>query len=361
MTHRQSTTEPAASTPRAKVSDSYSVTLGDPVEDRADILRLWQLLPSDQPPGVEKLEWLYIGSPAAAGTIYFLNYIPDGRRVGVVCLGRRDFLHAGQRVEGVVFGDFSIEPAHRSLGPALLFQKQFLKLASERFPVVYGFPNTLSGSVRVFGGHKLNATIVQLTLPLSANSVVNRFGGPRFLRRVINRVSNVLLRTLARARLRSVASRYRIVRADDDFIDTLWARADALGHPVGVRDAKTVRWRLRQLPGQQFDVVGFRRDDAGAAGYLAYRWEDQRTLRIVDHLVSADEYLPGMLARLVLEHGTAARAITVKLHANATSKIAAVKQLGFAERKRADHFVSVADDQPFSANDMRLTMFDNDA
>lgn len=361
MSDSKAMIQAVASQPHTKVSDSYAVTSGDPVADRDDILRLWQLLPSEQPPGVEKLEWLYKGSPAAAGTIYFLDYVPDGRRVGVVCLGRRDFRHAGAHIEGVVFGDFSIEPAHRSLGPALFFQKQFLKLARAQFGIVYGFPNTLSGSVRVFAGHKLNATIVQFTLPLSANRVVNRLGGPRVLRRVLNRVSNFLLRSYAGMRLRRVAAAYSQVDATPAFLDLLWTRAESVGGPVGIRDAQTVRWRLQQPPGQKFEVVGFRNDVSDCVGYLAFCWEEGRTLRIVDHLVCEDTQLAGMLARFILNNDGRARAITIKLHANAVSKIGVAKQLGFAERKRADHFVSVADHLPFESEDMRLTMFDNDA
>ena len=347
-----------------KVSDRYKVVSGDLVEDREDILRLWQYLPTANPPGQRKLRDFYEQGPAGPGRVLFLEHIEDNQRIGVVCLRRRQFLHNGNIVNGVVFGDFAIEPAHRSLGPALLFQKTFLELAWEEYDLVYGFPNDSSGSVRVFGGHKLNGEVVAYKLPLDPGATLARkLGLPRVLAGPVASLINLLGRPLMQWRLGSFVRQSVPVDVDDQFLDDVWASVRGRGDALGVRDAVTVRWRLEEVPEEPFSLFGVTDQQGQPAAWLAFSVNSaDRTVRIVDYLAVSPAALQCAIAGLAQLHRRA-RVVSIKLISHEAVWISAVTAMGFAETKRSQHFASICPParERMAPEDFRLSVFDNDA
>lgn len=273
-------------TARPKVSDLYEVRQGDIDRDMDDVLRLWRYLPGDTPPQREKLDWFYRDNPAGRGLIYFLDYKPEGKPVGVVCLGPREFSIGGQLTTGTVFGDFAIEPEHRSLGPALMFQKAFLELATQQFSIVYGFPNALSGKVRSFGGHKLGYNLNIFVLPMDFRPYLKRRLST-WVANVLGLAANFATRIVYPVRALLKTRGHRVVEYSDEFMNRLWQRLSSSDQQLGTRDAEFVHWRFTRSPNFQFETLALVNRDGVPAAFAALRTsEDQVT--VVEDAVATD-------------------------------------------------------------------------
>ncbi|MEM9172815.1 MAG: hypothetical protein AAGA84_08935 [Pseudomonadota bacterium] len=350
---------------KTKVSDRYRVVVGDLQADQDDILRLWQLLPGDKPPGIAKLQRFYINTPAEQGRVMFLETVEDNRRVGVLCIGLRQFIKQGEPVSGVVFGDFAVEPAHRSLGPAIYFQKRFLELAEQEFDLTYGFPNALSSTVRVFGGQKLTGETVQFKLPLDVGRTLAKKIGLAGLSSVLGPLVNLIVRPIIGMRLGRALGGFSHHAVDDAFLDSLWRRVSETGAAMGVRNARTVRWRLQTVPRQPFELVAVVDADGEPAAYLAYETGRQDgVVRVVDHLSVSVDALRAAIAQLGQMQLRRGRVLEIKFNSHEQPRMSMAIALGMREMARTSYFVRIsprrrgelADDQPF-----RVSFFDNDA
>ena len=352
--------EPTTTTP-PRVSDLYVVRRGDLQADAEDILRLWQYLPGDAPPQQEKLDWFYRNNPAGPGVVYFLDFKPEGRPVGVVCLGPRAVRVGNETVSGAVFGDFAVEPAHRSLGPALMFQKAFLKLAQEEFSMVFGFPNDLSGKVRSFGGYKIDFPLGIFVLPLDFRPYLGK-RLPGLLAAIGGGVLNVASWLYYAARVRALAGGHRRAAVDDAFLDGLWERVSSGPVSAGVRDARFLNWRLKQVPNREYHFVGVTDRDGLPAAYLAWTRRHDGALNCIDCMAVSDVALSAVFRSVAAEHIGRARALAVTLARDHARSAAALKACHFRERDQFDCFVSRSADVPqdAAAESLFLSFADND-
>jgi len=356
----KSTSDTFKSKRATKVSEQYSVRTGDCIIDRQEILRLWSYL--EGAPGNEKLDWFYLDNPAGTGIVYFLYYEADNRPVGVICIGRRDFQIGCKTYRGGVFGDFSIEPSHRSLGPALYFQKEFLAYALESLDIVYGFPNHLSGKVRTYGSHKLEGTLGVYVLPIGIHHYFAHYI-PRWVARTVGRAFAVLIRMLIYFPLRKRIGTYAESTVNQGFAEQLWKITCIEDIKSGIRGWPFLNWRLAQNLSGPLEFLGVVDRNGTPAGYIAHCEKDDRSIEIVDYHTNDTNALAALLSLLINEKVlSGAKSISICSSDTDASRLACLRKLRFSVRRRHKYFIALGSSAQshFDKLDVQMTLADND-
>jgi hypothetical protein len=186
----------------------------------------------------------------------------------------------GQPAAVAVSGDFSIERAHRGLGPALALQRGLLgELGAHGLLCAYGCPNAESRPVvrRVGYGHV--GELTRFVKVLRTRLVIEQFVRRRRLARILSGVATVtvdpVLRVLTRERRarRAGLTVVRPPRFDERFAG-VWAAMAERHRITGERSAEHLNWRY-DLDGTApstfsiFAVAG--PGDDAVAGYVVHQ------------------------------------------------------------------------------------------
>lgn len=346
----------------SSVSESYKVVKADLTRDRDRILAVWHHLADSEVPGAEKLDWFYINNPAGEGIIYLLWFIPENRPVGIICAGRRNFRAGAQILHGAVLGDFAMEPAHRSLGPSLLLQRKVMDEASANFDVFFGFLNTSSLRVRQAAGHQANEKLVDSIIPLRLAYHMKKRLPDRFAS-FMGSIMQPLYDTLLRARIKKNMKGYQDAAADRDFINGLWSRACNHSTIMGVRDWDFLSWRMSSDAGWKYAVSGLRDTHGKPCGYVAYEFQPNDTVVIVDYLALNNSVFAALLCYLIGQTAkTNAPSISICTNDKDSEKLRILRKLGFVARGESFAFV-VCDKKitdQFDTDMIYLNHFDND-
>ena len=345
----------------AKVSDLYEIREGDLERDADDILRLWRFLPGDNPPQREKLDWYYRNNPAGAGTVLFLSYKPEQRNVGVVCLSPREFVVAGERAMGSVFGDFAVEPEHRSLGPALKFQKDFLQYARERSDFIFGFPNPLSGKVRSFGGHKLGYSLDIYVLPLDFTAYL-KSRLPGVLATLSGGALNLVSRSFYALRASFRRGGHRVVDYTPEFMNGLWQSLVTGGSQIGRRDAQFVDWRIKNSPNHTYDLVAVEDRHGHPVAFAALRAGVNGALIVEDMAYTTPDALRVLVDELTRRYAGKRRSLTVTIPDHQLAAASVLASAHFRVRDSFSAFVTVglSHVEGASVDQVVLSFIDND-
>ena len=89
----------------------------------------------------EKMRHWYGENPAGSGACVVLQSPGRDTPVGVQCLLVRRHWSGGEVTRVAGLADLAIDPAHRTLGPALSLLKKCLEIGRIRYGLVYGMPN----------------------------------------------------------------------------------------------------------------------------------------------------------------------------------------------------------------------------
>ncbi len=345
-----------------KVSESYYVRPADMQKERDTVLRLWRHISSDNPPQPEKLDWFYTRNPAGSGTIYLLIYRPDEQPVGIICAGQREFLVEGKTYNGVVIGDFVIAPTHRSLGPGLLFQREYVKQALDRYDFLFGFPNPLSAQLWKFGGNEIGANLKIFVLPLRMDHYLKKHM-PNVIAKPIGGMLTSVYNVLLRNRIRDASNGYNKADTDAKFVDSLWQRANKIGCAIGIRNWKYFDWRANNDPTKSYQFVGIADQDNQPAGFLVSKSDVGGKECIVDYLALNDEAFAALLAIFTGDHITKRTpSVSVAAQDHDKKKLAAISNLGFKQREEDPYLIRFRDEasKTLTEKSMVLNILDKD-
>lgn len=239
--------------------NKYRVERGDPIADRERILRLWEDCGFDSGPGAAaRYDWFYLDNPCGRGRVYLLFF--GGELVGALGAGTRQMARgpSAPLLRAAMLVDFVVDPAHRSMFPALQLQRAAREQELRDVQVVYGLPDVKAAPV-----FKRLGSAVQL----ASGSHVRVLRSEGFMRRKLPDMTAPVLRVLCwlvdRTRLVAPWMLCRLrglqYQCREDFpegIEDFWRRASAFANVgTGVRHREFLEWRFRQSAEQPWQVL----------------------------------------------------------------------------------------------------------
>jgi hypothetical protein len=203
-----------------------------------------------------RFDWLYRDAPAGVGRLWVAEDGSTGGVVGVAGAFPRRMLVEGRPVPAWVLGDFCIDDAHRTLGPALQLQRACLDdLAGDEMAFCYDFPSRSMEAVYrrlgILPAHRLR----RLVRPLRVRRLLERRGGA-WLGGSLGRLVDVGLGWAARSgrRYRGITVASHAGRCGPEF-SALTQLAASAYRVCGDRSAQYVNWRYLDNPMQPHELL----------------------------------------------------------------------------------------------------------
>jgi len=277
------------------VKPDLTVSRASITSDRLAILRLWSLgFPQNIQLFDAKYAWFYQAPEVSGAQLYLLNN--DTQPIGVLGLGVRHFLFCGGKTKAGLLVDFTVDPAFRSIGPAMKLIRASTERAAESLPLLYGFPNPKSLLIYKRIGFKTLANELNFIKVLNYSGYLAKYSkvfGPilgklmGFFSRWVETIRNVGLKRLYRC---------RIENSCPAAIDELWLRRHSSNMCMIERDCEFLKWRFDNHPEETFYYftvtnIGSQKLDA----YLVYKLSAEDRVVITDFLALNDH---GVLTKL---------------------------------------------------------------
>jgi len=325
---------PAASAP------PYLVAAADLAGDREVVCGIINRNPSAAAVAVAaaRLAWLFDRNPAGPGRTWLLK-----AREGLTPVGTGSVVLRRMSIRGSIglagrASLLAVDPAHRTLGPALLLERQLAAFAGEaRLSAVFAVAPPATVPVFERCGYVRLGDYLRYAKPIDLTPHVTRLTGVRAGARVIAAPANAALRLVSRDSWAGTGGGVIApVTAFDARFDELWNRAAANWGFTTARTSSFLAWRFADAP------------SAGDYTTLALMSRDEREVRAYavvliqgDHVHVHDLFAPSpgpdferMLAGVV-RWARAARVNSVSLSISADAAAdASVRRVGF--RPRAD-------------------------
>ncbi|MCL4290349.1 MAG: GNAT family N-acetyltransferase [Thermoleophilia bacterium] len=258
----------AGGTPR------YSVEVGDPRRDRADVLAVAaRNLPNF---GAARYAKYYERNPFGAPLFWLAREASTGTPVGMIALYPSELNIGAATVRGGIAADFAVDAKHRGFGPALALASTLRAAVAESgLRYVYGTPNPASLSVYVRVGLTPVGTFVRYVRLLHTAPAVREYVRHPALANAASAVLDVAASVLAPERLRHVPRNLQVLTPatfDDSFARVLSACASP-ALVTGSRRVDVLNWRFETdapEPPRRYAIFAL----AGTAGtviaYLVY-------------------------------------------------------------------------------------------
>jgi len=311
--------------------DSLFVVRANVQKDRDEILRLWQLEFSSVKKTEEKYDWFYRNNPAGEPYLYLLK--SGNNNVGIEGIGPKNCSLNGESIKSGLFVDLVVDPAFRSLGPALRLIKGSTQQSSCDLPILYGFPNPKSLPVYKRGGFELLGMMSRYAKPLRYAAYIQQHsklfaqlfgGGIDYSFRLIENLANKKLHKSLRCTIGNCF--------DKDF-DLLWSLCKKGSLCLAQRDGRFLRWRFENNPVNNYELCVIDSRATGViVGYIVYKISAEGNVVIMDFLASDDDDLLGLF-RLFCQNMRQAghKSISVEFF-GAESVVKALRQSGFKYR-----------------------------
>lgn len=230
-------------------SVTYHIAAVDPVTHKEQVVALWvngfDAL-SEMQAG-DKLAWTHQHNPAGSGLMCLMHASSSETAVGVQSLGHRRWFAGATAYDSVILGDFVVDKAHRSLGPAMQLQRAALQISEHQFSFAYGFPNKKSEPVlQRIGVEKLGAAVRYARVIRSTRFLRDKL--PAWLLPVVAPVLDAGLAAYDAvfAALNKGAAQGEWLTRFDDRFDRLWQQRGLDDYVMSDRSAAVLNWRYSQ-------------------------------------------------------------------------------------------------------------------
>lgn len=313
----------------------------------------------------ERFEWLYRQNPDGEAVIWTIRSGEEGAVVGfTACLPRRLCLE-GQKLTAWNGADFSIDPAHRTLGPAVKLRRAArTAIDAGRVACLYAHPNDRMAKIHERVGHRPVGTMVRLALPV-------RISGYLF-RRWLDRLPGRLAANLADTAFRMTRSWNRVTstidvvpfrQPFDESFDDLFEACRPKDRIVGDRHHRYLNWRYRDNPLYESHVLVAERRGR-RTGYLIWT-QDTQVCHIKD-LVSEDAGSATALLAAAARHAYASdrRSLSISL-LDGHPLLPAFTKIGFRRRPESSRMFAYQPDRAavadfYCASRWSITVGDRD-
>jgi hypothetical protein len=290
---------------------TYRVEQQDPERAREAVLALWKTSGFGPQESAEaprdRYDWLHLRNPAGPSRIYVLIEIATEKVVGAVGACTRLFFKGDLPIRGALLVDFVVDPAHRSLFPALMLQRVAREQELSMVSLVYAIPEPKA--VPVF--KRLGSDFV---------TSCRRFARVVRHRHVLGKLLWAPLAALvggfidlcdygaSSARLTGSQLSGQWASQVGPDLDRIWSSALATAGPLGQRTAAYLRWRFNECPGESNRVflVNDKRTGDPRAYFICAPTGDAVALKDFLSVGSPHELVQALLllARTVRREGT---------------------------------------------------------
>jgi len=235
-----------------------------------------------------RFSWLYESNPYGRAHAWIAYSVDDGTVIGMSAAFPRRIYVDGHEEVSWVLGDFCINDAHRSLGPALMLQRVCLaEVDSGAVAFCYDFPST--GMMAVYKRLHIDPSqrMVRLAKPLRVDRRMKAVTKIPMVNRALSSAGNVLLR-LSNRELRGdcgLEIAFYQGGCGAEFSDL----AAQIGSCYGIctrRSAEYLNWRYVDNPLYRYELFTARRRGA-LLGYAVFL-QDGEDAMLVD-LFGAEE------------------------------------------------------------------------
>lgn len=218
-------------------------------------------------------EWLYAENPAGPPETYLLRW--GTTPVGVATVSPRLMHLNGIALTAGFLVDFVVAPEHRSFFPALLLQKEVLRLTGNRYALLFGTPNPRSEAVVKRAGYRCVGRMVRFARVLKVEPYLSRYL-PLWVSTPVGAALDLALAGwggLRSSRGGSFRPEWRDSPGPD--FDELWSICRESRILIGQRDAVFLRWRFGRTPYGCYRFLTLSsRSGGGLAAYAACRERD---------------------------------------------------------------------------------------
>lgn len=307
---------------------NYTITPCDPANARQAILDLWQRnLPEAS---ADRYPWLY-ESGLATGLVLRSG---GGEPIGAAGLMRRDFLAFGQPLKAGQAIDLNVDPAHRTVGPALRLQRAVVEMMhSGGLKMAYAFPNQRSEPVLRRIGYRPLGDLERWVKILSSRAVFRRWGWPNWISRSVALFADPLLSSTRVGRRDPLEPTIRVAEVEsfDDRFDRLWHRSASCFSILGRRDSAYLTWRFSSCPNQHYRTLTMAGPDNELVGYAVFGRRNE-VMHLADLLVAEPKFLDRLLTEfLTLAHREGVDT-AVMLYFGSPAVHEALRRFGFWQR-----------------------------
>lgn len=196
----------------------------------------------------DRMEWSYLRNPAGEPRVWTLR-TSSGEEIAFTACHPRQVWVAGHRHTALVGGDFSVDPRHRTLGPAVKLRRAVTRLVERGvYPFVYSHPVPAMLAVHRRVGHPQIGTMARWAFPLRARRALEARVGAGPVTVLAPAADALLWARRHWARSGRPGVQVRQVQGFDEEYDEL-DRALGESYPVvGGRDRAYLTWRFLRRP-----------------------------------------------------------------------------------------------------------------
>jgi hypothetical protein len=319
----------------ASVQPGYEVVDGDVREHREAFLEVCRRGRDDRERFVAKYDWFYRSCPWGEPRLFLLRVGGDGPFVGAAAIGRRPMFLDGRPIRAGVLVDLVVDAAHRSLGPALVLQREVLARALAEFDFVYGFPNPKAVRVVTRVGYSTLDQIVRCSRVLRHAPYLQRMLPSPFahvLGAILDATDHCIdtFRELARGRLAT-----EWCEEADPRMQRLWETAPSAEGLAGSKDIRGLGWRFAASSDQQARyLLVSRRDGVPEAWFACHALGP--VLQVRDFWsVGANRTMPRAAILALIRAARRSGFTLLSVECTASSHVlASWRRAGFSERGR---------------------------
>lgn len=228
------------------MSSPYEVITASAGDVRTALARLWANSFEVLRGGLaeKKVERFYLHNPAGSGPVFLLRDTRNATDVGVQALILRRFYTAEQPLFAGTMADYAVDPAHRSLGPALQLLKASIASSKTTLAFVYGLPNRKAEPILRRAGLEPVQQLTRYAAPLKSRPyLAAKLPGP--LLSVICPLANLALSAQDWLRELRLGGRlyWRDAHGHAAQIDAIWRESSRDGLLRSDRSAQVLFWR----------------------------------------------------------------------------------------------------------------------
>lgn len=256
----------------------YKANQADLSRDKDAVVSFWNGI--QQRPLDAKFEWIYLGNPNGKASLWMVHHEETSALSGMTALFPRIFSIKEDSRYCAVAGDLLVHPKHRSLGPALMLQRNVVSKAKNgEYCFIYGFPNKSAEAVWKRIGYKFLGPTVRLTKVLRTSSLLKKYAIPKALSYIFSPLIDFGLYLFSAETWKFKSKDYicRFVDFPDERFDRFYEKLKKQYSVVGQRDSEFLKWKYLNDPDDkhQFFAV-FNSSEDELHGYIAFCRSERR-------------------------------------------------------------------------------------